>query len=126
MGSPKERTAAAQILALVQLLRSSPTLRARLLSHFDEISVVENGQYINVDIKLIKELADIADDRYQTDAVRRIRDLQNKPADEYRVFFAPRNTKSPSFCCEVLGVFHRSVAYSQATLNELEQRYNKP
>lgn len=82
------------------------------------------GETQQVDIKLIKSLKDIADDqRYQTDAIRRIRDLTQKPADTYRVFYAQRPTRKGCFIFQVLGVFHRDEAYSSTTLSELKKRY---
>jgi hypothetical protein len=77
-----------------------------------------------VDIKLIKSLESIADDfRFHTDAVRRIRDLTNRPADAYRVFYAQRKTRKGCFVFQVLGVVHRAAAYLPETLQELKKRY---
>lgn len=125
--SPKEdeRKAAAQLLVLLDLVRSHSAIRERLLGHHESIVVkVEGGGWVSVDIKLIQQLKDIAeDDRYFTDAVRRIRDVSDKPADEYRVFFAPRKPRNGAFVYQVLGFFHRSTAYTTATLTELKKRY---
>jgi len=96
-----------------------------LLTQYEEISVkTEAGEWQLLDIKLIQELKDIADDgKYHTDAVRRIRDLTQKPADRYRVFFAPRKSRSGIFIYQVLGFFHRDIAYEKAALAELKKRY---
>ncbi len=122
-----EQKAAAQILQLLNLMRSAPGIRDRLLSQHQSIWVTQAGSSHQIDIKLIQELKKIADDpRYHTDAVRRVRLLNEKPVDEYRVFFAPRPTSHGAFQYQVLGVFHRRMAYSAQTLTELKRRYENP
>ncbi|MCB4350240.1 hypothetical protein LA345_41320 (plasmid) [Burkholderia vietnamiensis] len=122
---PEEQRAAAQLMQLLELARSNPGIRERLMGSWETVTVRSAaGETQQVDIKLIKCLKDIADDdRYHTDAIRRIRDLINKPADRYRVFFAQRKSRNGCFVFQVLGVFHREVAYLPATLNELKKRY---
>ncbi len=117
--------AAAQLLQLIMLIEALPAVRERLLTHFEKIEVDNGkGERIKVDIKLIQELKhDASDTRYQTDAIRRIRDLSNWPATNYRVFFAPRKKLNGSFRYDVLGVFHKETAYSKETLEELRRRY---
>lgn len=122
-----EQQAAAQILVLLDLMRSHPGVRERLLEHYQTIDFSSGNGLERVDIKIIKALRDVADDsKYMTDAVRRIRRLSTHPADDYRVFYAPRNPSGQAFECEILGVFHRSVAYSPDTLRELQRRYQEP
>jgi hypothetical protein len=122
---PEQRNAAAQLLILLELVRSHPGIRDRLLGSNESITVkTAEGAWQTVDIKLIHQLKDIAEDgRYHTDAVRRIRDVTDKPADDYRVFFALRKPRNGAFVLQVLGFFHRSIAYSPATLTELKKRY---
>ena len=117
--------AAAQILQLIDLVETSPLVRDRILAPYQTITVRKaDGSFAQVDIKLIQELKDVANDQnHCTDAVRRIRDLINKPADEYRVFFAPRQSLKGPHRFQVLGVFHRDSAYTKSTIDELKRRY---
>lgn len=123
----KDRKAAAQILHLLDLIRSVPGIRDRLLAHYEDIWVKHDGKIEQVNIRLIQELKKIAEDgRYLTDAVRRIRQQDSHPADEYRVFYVPRSPTGKAFQCEILGVSHRSVAYTPEVLQELKRRYESP
>lgn len=123
----RERPVAAQILVLLDLIRSHSAVRARLLKHFETIDYSTAEGTGRVDIKIIKALMDAADDqKYMTDAVRRIRSLSSSPVNDYRVFYAPRKSTGSAFECEILGVFHRKVAYNQETLRELRRRYEDP
>jgi hypothetical protein len=126
--NPVEKKAVAQLLQLIALVRSVPSLRDRLLAHFESVTVKKaDGTYQQVDIRIISQLKDIAtDSKFHTDAVRRIRDLGNSPADDFRVFFAPREPQSNGFHCEILGIFNRKIAYSRETLHELKVRYENP
>lgn len=122
---PEEKRAAAQLLRLLELAQSNPGIRERLMTSWETVTVWNAaGDTQQVDIKLIKSLKDIADDsRYHTDAIRRLRDLTNKPADTYRVFYAQRTSRNGCFVFQVLGVFHRDMAYLPTTLSELKKRY---
>jgi len=124
-GDPEKEFAAAQLIWLLDLVRSHTDIRDRLLTHYQTITVrIEEGEWQQLDIKLIQQLKDIAEDgRYHTDAVRRIRDLTQSPANEYRIFFAPRKPWHGSFTFQVLGVFERTAAYTDETLAELKKRY---
>jgi hypothetical protein len=125
--NPMERKAAAQLLVLLDLVKSNAAIRDRLLTQYETCSVSIGGSYHQIDIKIIQSLKCIAnDEKFHTDAVRRIRDVLAKPGDQYRVFFAPVPSKQAGFSCRVLGVFHRSIAYEQSTLNELKKRYENP
>jgi hypothetical protein len=123
-----EQEAAAQLIALLDLMRSSVHIYDRLCTHHEEILVRDlAGKLITVNIKIIQSLKDCANDRrYHVDAMRRIRELHQPPGDDYRVFFAPRPSRRGPIVCEVLGIFHRSEAYSAATLAELKRRYENP
>jgi hypothetical protein len=123
-GNAQEVKAAAQIVNLLSLVEANAGIRDRLLVTSEAISVVQNGTYRQVDIKVIIELKNIADDsRFHTDAVRRIRELTYSPVDYYRIFFVQRPSKGGAFIFQVLGIFERSVAYIPATLAELTRRY---
>lgn len=120
-----KRRAAAQLVQLLTLAQAHPVIRERLIASFETITITTvDGGTQQVDIKLIHALKHIADDdRYLTDAIRRIRDLNNEPADSYGVFFALRKPRNGCFIFLVLGVFHRDAAYLPAALNELKKRY---
>lgn len=122
-----ENALAAQLFQLIGLMESFPAIRDRLLTNFQPIDVKdEQGKSVKVNIKLIQALKDEAgDSKYFTDAIRRIRDLNNWPCEEYRLFFAPRKNVSGMFCYEVLGIFHKDIAYNKETLEELRRRYQK-
>jgi len=83
-GDPEKEFAAAQLIWLLDLVRSHTDIRDRLLTHYQTITVrTEEGEWQQLDIKLIQQLKDIAEDsRYHIDTVRRIRDLTQSPASE--------------------------------------------
>jgi len=122
---PQEQLAAAQLMTLMQLIRSHASIRDRLLAHHEDMWIgAADGNGFKVDIKIIKQLQSIADNKYLIDAIRRIRDVTHKPADNYRVFYVYRDQlKNGTFACLILGVFDRKIAYTDETLNELKLRY---
>lgn len=121
---PTKQLAAAQLLTLMQLIKSHASIRDRLLGHHEDILIRSlDGKLSKIDIKIIKQLQSIAEDKYLTDAIRRIRDVSHRPADNYRVFYVYRKPlTNGTFTCLVLGIFDRNVAYTDQTLNELESR----
>lgn len=122
----RERRAGEQILILLQIVESNAQLRDRLLAHNETIYTRQNGIVRRVDIKVIRALEEIAEDKkYLTDAVRRIRDLTEKPVDEYRVFFEPVTMSGNSHVVRVLGIIHRDHAYSAQTLQIIKSRFEK-
>jgi hypothetical protein len=126
---PRKKDAAAFIVALIELLKSCPAVRACMFDVVASIDIPsQNGKIERVDIKMIKQLKDIADDqRYHQDAIRRIRDLEHSAAADYRLFYAPRKlVTNGNFYLHVLGLFDRDNAYTQSTLTELTYRYRNP
>lgn len=124
-GDENAMLAAAQLMQLLSMAEAVPRIRDRLMGNHEVVNAkISEGKFVQVDIKMILDLKEIAcDDKYFTDAVRRIRELDNPPADRYRVFFAPRKNLNGVFRYQVLGVFARKVAYDKATLDELKNRY---
>jgi len=121
-----EKLAGEQILVLLDLVQSNSLIRDRLLEHNRQLWVRQNGHTHAVDIKVIRQLESIANDgKYLTDAVRRLRDLSNKPVDRYRLFFAPAGDNYGKQTITILGIFHRDVAYTPETLEELKRRYEE-
>lgn len=126
-GIEEQEDAAAQLLWLLDLFRISLPIYEALLAANAEISFTdaESGEYIHLNIKIIQSLKTLADDaRYQTDAIRRFRELDMSPSDKYRVFYAVRRNSFKQEICQILGVFPREIAYEQRTLDELIRRYN--
>lgn len=121
----EEQQAAAQLFKLMELVRDHPDIRDRLLV-WDEAFVVQDavGGLQQLNIKIIQELKNIADDgRFHTNAIRRIRELNKKPADEYRVFFSPGMNRNGALVIQLLGVTHRSKAYLPENMAKLKKRY---
>ena len=71
-----------KILVLLDLVQSHALIKDRLLEHNRQLWVRQNGLTQTIDIKVLRQLESIANDRkYLTDAMRRMRDLSNKPVD---------------------------------------------
>jgi len=125
-GIEEQEEAAAQLLWLLDIFRTSlPIYRALLAVNEDvQTTEAESGEFIYLNIKLIRSLAECADDaRFQTDAIRRVRQLDTSPSDKYRVFYAMRRNVLNQEICQILGVFPRQRAYDRQTLAELVRRY---
>lgn len=115
-----------KILVLLDLVQSHALIKDRLLEHNRQLWVRQNGLTQTIDIKVLRQLESIANDRkYLTDAMRRMRDLSNKPVDRYRLFVAPALDKYGKQIVTFLGFFHRNVAYLPETLAELKRRYEE-
>jgi len=121
-----EQRAGDQILLLLDLVQSHAQIRERILEHNKQFWLTHNGVMEAVDIKVIRQLQQYAsDEKYLTDAIRRMRDLLHKPADRYRVFFAPTLRRNDVLCMTILGIFHRDIAYTAKTLEMLRRRYEE-